>query len=151
MGLILNNKKAYFNYIVEEEYVAGIVLNGCEIKSIRSSNVSIADAFCYIDAKGEIWMKNSYVKLYENAGIVKYDERRERKLLLKCSEITKIQRFLKEKGKGYTIVPLTLFINDKGKCKVKIGLCKGKKLYDKRETMKERDIDRQAKREKESI
>lgn len=149
--MTINNKKAYFNYIVEDEYVAGIVLNGGEIKSIRNANASIADAFCYIDARGELWLKSSYIKLYENAGFSTYDEHRERKLLLNKNEINKIRRFLKEKGKGYTIVPLSMFINERGLCKVKIGICKGKKLYDKKQTLKERDIDRQARKEQKNF
>lgn len=143
----IKNKKAYFDYFVEDEYVAGIVLVGGEIKSIRNGNVSINEAFCYVSPEGEMFLKGSYVKLYENAGYIKYDEHRLRKLLLKKTEIVKISRFMKEHKTGYTIVPLAMFINDKGYCKVKIGVCKGKKNYDKRESIKERDIDRQAKRE----
>ena len=143
----IQNKKAYFDYIVEEEYTAGIALVGGEVKSIRNGNVSLSDTFCYISSDGELFLKNSYIKLYENVGMIKYDEHRERKLLLRKEEIRKIQRFMKEKGKGYTIVPLSMFFNERGKCKVQIGLCKGKKNYDKRESIKERDIDRQAKRE----
>lgn len=143
----IKNKKAYFDYFVEDEYVAGIVLVGGEIKSIRNGNVSINEAFCYVSPEGEMFLKGSYVKLYENAGYIKYDEHRLRKLLLKKTEILKISRFMKEHKTGYTIVPLAMFINDKGYCKVKIGVCKGKKNYDKRESIKERDIDRQTKRE----
>jgi SsrA-binding protein len=143
----LQNKKAYFDYFVEDEYIAGIVLVGGEVKSIRNENVSLSDSFCYLSSDNEMMLKNSYIKLYENAGMVKYDERRERKLLLRKEELRKIHRFLKEKGKGYTIVPLSMFFNERGKCKVKIGICKGKKKYDKRESIKERDIDRQTKKE----
>lgn len=143
----IRNKKAYFDYIVEDEYTAGIALVGGEVKSIRNGNVSLVDSFCYIDSNSEVYLKNSYIKLYECVGMIKYEEKRERKLLLRKEEIRRIQRFMKEKGKGYTIVPLSMFFNDKGKCKVKIGICKGKKNYDKRETIKERDIDRQTKRE----
>lgn len=145
--MTINNKKAYFNYIVEDEYIAGLVLLGGEVKSIREGKASITESFCYITHEMEVMMKASYVKLYENNGFVKYDENRERKLLLHKDEIRKIHRFMKEKGKGYTIIPLSVFFNERGKCKVKIGICKGKKLYDKRETIKERDIDRQSKRE----
>lgn len=143
----IKNKKAYFDYFVEDEYIAGIVLVGGEVKSIRNGNVSLSDSFCYISQEGEVFLKNSYIKLYENVGMIKYDENRERKLLLRKEEIRKIQRFMKEKGKGYTIIPLSMFFNERGKCKVKLGICKGKKTYDKRETIKERDIDRQAKKE----
>lgn len=143
----LQNKKAYFDYFVEDEYIAGIVLVGGEVKSIRNGNVSLSDSFCYLSSDNEMMLKNSYIKLYENAGMVKYDERRERKLLLRKEELRKIHRFLKEKGKGYTIVPLSMFFNERGKCKLKIGICKGKKNYDKRESIKERDIDRQTKKE----
>lgn len=143
----IRNKKAYFDYFVLDEYVAGIALVGGEIKSIRNGNASLSDGFCYITTNGEVILKNSYIKLYENVGIVKYDERRDRKLLLRKEEIRKIHRFLKEKGKGYTIVPISMFFNERGLCKVKIGICKGKKNYDKHETIKERDIDRQSKKE----
>ena len=119
----IKNKKAYFDYFVEDEYVAGIVLVGGEIKSIRNGNVSINEAFCYVSPEGEMFLKGSYVKLYENAGYIKYDEHRLRKLLLKKTEIVKISRFMKEHKTGYTIVPLAMFINDKGYCKVKIGVC----------------------------
>ena len=144
---ILKNKKAYFDYFVEDEYIAGIVLIGGEVKSIRNGNVSLSESFCYLSDNCEMILKGSYIKLYENAGMMKYDERRERKLLLRKEELHKIHRFMKEKGKGYTIIPLSMFFNERGKCKVKIGICKGKKNYDKRETIKERDIDRQAKKE----
>lgn len=143
----LQNKKAYFDYFVEDEYTAGIVLVGGEVKSIRNGNVSLSDSFCYLSSENEMMLKNSYIKLYENAGMVKYDERRERKLLLRKEELRKIQRFMKEKGKGYTIVPLSMFFNERGKCKLQIGICKGKKKYDKRESIKERDIERQTKKE----
>jgi len=143
----IRNKKVYFDYFVEDEYVAGIVLVGGEIKSVRKGNASIGEAFCYVSPEGEMMLKGSYIKLYENAGYMKYDEHRLRKLLLKKSEITKITRFMKEHKTGYTIIPLSMFINDKGYCKVKIGVCKGKKNYDKRAAIKEKDIDRQTKRE----
>jgi SsrA-binding protein len=143
----VKNKKAYFDYFVEEEFIAGIVLIGGEIKSVRQSKLSISEAYCYITNDNEIFLKGSYIKLYENSGIVKYDEHRLRKLLLKKSEILKISRFMKEHKTGYTLIPLSIFINSKGLCKVKIGICKGKKNYDKRETIKERENKRQMKKE----
>lgn len=143
----VKNKKAYFDYFVEEEFIAGIVLVGGEIKSVRQSKLSISEAYCYITNDNEIFLKGSYIKLYENSGIVKYDEHRLRKLLLKKSEILKISRFMKEHKTGYTLIPLSIFINSKGLCKVKIGICKGKKNYDKRETIKERENKRQMKKE----
>lgn len=143
----IKNRRARFDYFVEDEYVAGIALLGGEIKSIRNGNASIGEAFCYVSPEGEMMLKGSYIKLYENAGYAKYDERRPRKLLLKKAEIRKIARFMKEHRTGYTIVPLSMFINEKGYCKVRIGVCRGKKNYDKRESVKERDMDRQTKRE----
>lgn len=143
----VKNKKAYFDYFVEEEFIAGIVLIGGEIKSVRQSKLSISEAYCYITNDNEIFLKGSYIKLYENSGIVKYDEHRLRKLLLKKSEILKISRFMKEHKTEYTLIPLSIFINSKGLCKVKIGICKGKKNYDKRETIKERENKRQMKKE----
>ena len=145
----IRNRKASFEYTVEDEYIAGIVLFGGEVKSLRNGNASISDAYCYITPQCEMMMRGSHIKLYENIGTETYDEKRERKLLLHKDELRKIHRFMKEKGQGYTIVPLSLFFNERGLCKVKLGICRGKKLYNKKQSAKERDIDRQAYREKE--
>lgn len=140
----IKNKKAYFDYTEVESYVAGIVLLGTEIKSIRSGKASLSDAYCYISG-GEIFMKNSYVAVYENAGYVSHEERRDRKLLLHKNEINKLDKKVKEKG--FSIVPIKMFIDEHGRCKVSVMLCRGKKEYDKKQTIKERDLDRETKKE----
>ena len=132
----IKNKKAYFDYAFIDEYIAGIVLTGTEIKSIREGKASLVDTFCYVK-DGELWMKNSYIAAYDNAGYVSHEERRERKLLLTKQEIKKLAKDVLTPG--YTIVPLNMFINEHNLCKIKLALCKGKKEYDKRETIKERD------------
>lgn len=135
-NVLIKNKKAYFNYTFLDTYIAGIILTGTEIKSIRNSNASLVDTFCYIK-DNEIWMKNSYIASYENSGYSKHEERRDRKLLITKREIKKLNS--DNKVPGYTIIPIKMFINEKGLCKVEIALCKGKKEYDTRETIKEKD------------
>ena len=144
MNLIQTNKKAYFEYFVEDSYCAGIVLQGCEVKSVKSGHISIVES--YITLKnGELFLKNAYIKNYENSNSsLCPDEKRARKLLLRKEEIEKIRK--KTEIKGYTIVPLKVFLQ-KNLVKLEIGVCKGKKLYDKRETIKERDIKRSINRE----
>lgn len=132
----IQNKKARYDYNVLDTYVAGIVLSGTEIKSIRAGNASIIDSHCTID-NNEIWLRNSFIGKCEFGSYNNHEELRPRKLLLKKSEIIKL--FNKVSIKGYTIIPLKLFINCKGFCKVEIALCKGKKDFDKRETIKNRD------------
>ena len=143
-NLQVNNRKAYHDYDVLEEFEAGIVLLGGEIKSIRNGNVSIKEAYCYV-FDGELLLKGSYVKLYENAGFVKYDENRDRKLLLKKHEIEHVRKFIE--AKGCTAVPLRLYINKCGLCKIAIGLCKGKHTYDKKASLAKRDAELETKRE----
>lgn len=139
----MNNRQAYYNYYIEDKYVAGIVLLGTEVKSIRDGKVSFNDAFCLFD-DGELWVRGLYIAEYShgtaNNHIAVYD----RKLLLQKRELKKIQAKLKEKG--YTIVPLRVFLNEKNLVKVEIGLGKGKKLHDKRETIKDRDVQKEIKR-----
>lgn len=144
MKLIQTNKKAYFEYFVEDSYCAGIVLEGCEVKSIKNGHVSIVES--YITLKnGELFLKNAYIKNYENSNSsLCPDEKRIRKLLLKKEEIEKIRK--KTEIKGYTIVPLKVFLQN-NLVKVEIGVCKGKKLYDKRETIKNRELSRKLKNE----
>ena len=143
---ITTNKKAFHNYSIEDEYVAGVVLLGCEIKSIRSGETNLTDGYCVFQ-NGELWLKNMYIKPYENRDgfHFKLDPNRDKKLLLTKYELRKLEQ--KVKIKGYTIIPLRVIINENGYCKIIIGLCKGKKEYDKRQDIKERDIKRDMERE----
>ena len=136
--VFIQNRKARYEYEFLETFLAGISLLGSEIKSIRMSKSSIVEAFCYIH-NGEIFIKNMYVAKYEFANVQNHEERRVRKLLLKKKEINKL---FKSKDKGLTIIPTKVFINGKGLAKVEIALAKGKKLYDKRQTLKERSIEK---------
>ena len=132
------NRKANFNYEVIDTYECGIELLGTEIKSIRKGSVDFTDSYAVIK-KGEVYLLNSYIALYENGNINNHDERRSRKLLLHRSEINKISKEIKLKG--YTLVPLKLYFS-KDIAKILLGICKGKKSYDKRESIKERDLKR---------
>ena len=135
------NKKAKFDYEVKSEIECGIVLKGTEIKSIRKGSVDLKDTYARVK-NGEVFIINMYIAKYEEGNIFNHDERRERKLLLKKHEINKIRREIETEG--YTLVPLKLyFVRDK--LKILLGVCKGKKLYDKRQTIKERDIKRESK------
>ena len=139
-GIYIKNKKASFEFEFIETYTAGIVLTGTEIKSIRLSKASIAEAYGLI-SKNEILIRNMYIQPYENGTHYNHQPRRDRKLLLNRSEINKIDR--KIKSKGLTLVPVNLFINKKGLAKVEIALAKGKKIYDKREDLKKKDAKRE--------
>lgn len=139
-GIYIKNKKASFEFEFIETYTAGIVLTGTEIKSIRLSKASIAEAYGLI-SKNEILLRNMYIQPYENGTHYNHQPRRDRKLLLNRSEINKIDR--KIKSKGLTLVPINLFINKKGLAKVEIALAKGKKIYDKREDLKKKDAKRE--------
>lgn len=138
MGNIATNRKANFEYTILEDFTAGIVLIGSEVKSIRKGNVTIStDSFIYLK-DGEVWVKNLKVARYEQThSAEKHDENRDKKLLLNRKEINKIERLLQDNGT--TIVPLSIFTLH-NKIKVKIGVVKGKKLYDKRRDIKEKDI-----------
>ena len=138
-----NNKKAFFNYFVSDLVEAGIVLEGCEVKSVRAGGASLTDSFVVVK-NGEMFLKNAYIKPYEKTTSFKPDERRTRKLLLNKSEIQKFERMVKEKG--FSIVATKIYFNQTGKVKVEIGLAKGKKLYDKRQTLKEKSIKRDVER-----
>lgn len=145
----IKNKKARFEYELLETYVAGIVLSGTEIKSIREGKASITQSFCEFNDKGELFVVNMQVDEYSHASHFNHKPRAERKLLMNRRELKKL---LKEVStSGLTIVPLNLFINDRGLAKVKIALAKGKKLYDKRETIKDRDNKRDLSRIKKSF
>ncbi len=141
--VFIKNKPATFEYAIEDKLTAGIVLTGSEIKSIRLSKVSFNDAYCFFYL-GEMWIKSLYIAEYVNAGYAGHDLVRERKLLLNKRELRKWQQKMKEKG--YTIVPLALYVNEKGYAKLEIGLGKGKKLHDKRESIKSRDAERELQR-----
>ncbi len=133
----IQNKKARFEYEILDRYVAGIVLTGTEIKSIRQGKASIAESFCEFTDRGELFAINMYVEEYTHGTHYNHSPRRQRKLLLNKRELRKLHKDVK--NVGLTIVPLRLFINQKGLAKLDIALAKGKKLYDKRETIKDRD------------
>lgn len=139
----IKNRSATFEYAIEDRLDAGIVLTGSEIKSVRNGKVSFNDSYCFFD-HGELWIKSLHIAEYVNAGYAGHAAVRDRKLLLHKKELNKWQAKVKEKG--FTIVPLSMFINEKGFAKVEIGLGKGKKHYDKRETIKSRDVEREMKR-----
>ena len=143
MAKEMNNRQAYFNYAIDAKYTAGIALLGTEVKSIREGKVSFNDAFCLFD-RGELWMRGVYIAAYSHGTVNNHIEVHDRKLLLNKRELKKIQVSTKEKG--ITIVPLKIFFNENNFVKVEIGLGKGKKNYDKRETIKSRDTDREIKR-----
>ncbi|MEZ4802847.1 MAG: SsrA-binding protein SmpB [Gelidibacter sp.] len=131
------NKKARFAYEILDKYTAGIVLTGTEIKSIRSSKASIAESFCEFNDKGELFAINMTIEEYAFGNYYNHRPKAERKLLLNKRELKSLQKDVNIKG--YAIIPLRLFINEKGYAKLEIALAKGKKLYDKRDTIKDRD------------
>jgi SsrA-binding protein len=137
------NRKAYFEYYIIDEYIAGIELLGSEVKSLRANNANITDAYVYI-TDGEVFLKNSFIAKYNESSYLNHDERRERKLLLTKKQINKLYRDVK--NNGLTIVPLEIFLL-KGRFKLKIALSRGKKLHDKKNSIKERDIKRETRRE----
>lgn len=139
----IKNRPVTFEYAIEDKLTAGIVLTGSEIKSVRLGKVSFNDSYC-IFHDGELWVKSLHIAEYVNAGYAGHDPTRERKLLLNKRELRKWAQKLKEKG--LTIVPLAMYINENGYAKLDIGLAKGKKLHDKRESIKNRDMDREMKR-----
>jgi len=139
----MNNRQAYFNYNIEDKYIAGIVLMGTEVKSIRDGKVSFNDAFCMFD-RGELWVRGLYIAEYAMGTNNNHIAVHDRKLLLGKRELKKLEGKLKDKG--YTIVPLKVFFNEKNLVKLEIGLGRGKKLHDKRDTIKERDTQREIKR-----
>ncbi|MEG1499756.1 MAG: SsrA-binding protein SmpB [Clostridia bacterium] len=139
MKAIANNKRAFFDYFIEEKIEAGIELVGSEVKSIRKGGISINESFVQI-LNGEIFLKNAYIKPYEMSANFLPDSKRTRKLLVAKSEILKLEQ--KVKVKGFSIIPLKVYIT-RNLVKVEIGLAKGKKLYDKRETLKEKSVQRE--------
>jgi SsrA-binding protein len=145
----IQNKKARFEYEFLDQFTAGIVLTGTEIKSIRNSKASIAESFCEFNENGELFAVNMYIEEYAFGTRFNHRPRGSRKLLLNRRELNKLHKQVK--NSGLTIVPLKLFINDKGFAKMSIALARGKKLYDKRDTVKDRDNQRNLDRVKKSF
>ncbi|HTG57345.1 MAG TPA: SsrA-binding protein SmpB [Niabella sp.] len=142
-SISIKNRSAFHEYFIDDTYVAGMVLLGTEVKSLREGRASFNDSYCIIH-KGEIWIKSLHISPYSHGTVNNHDADRDKKLLLQKREIRKIQAKLKEKG--YTLVPLKIFMNDRNFIKIELGLGKGKKLYDKRESIKQKDVEREMKR-----
>ena len=136
----IRNKRATFDYEIIEEYIAGIVLVGTEIKSLRLGKASLVDSYCYFE-RGELWIRNVNIAEYTWGTCNNHIPKRDRKLLLNRKELNKLQRVLQDRG--LTVVGLRLFLNDRGLAKVAIGLARGRKSYDKREYIKENDAKRE--------
>lgn len=136
----IRNKRATFDYELLDRYTAGIVLCGTEIKSIREGKASLVESYCLMD-KGELWVKGMHIAEYKFGTFYNHSERRDRKLLLTKKELRKINRVTKESG--FTVIPTSLYINDKGLAKLNIAIARGKKQYDKRNALKEKDDKRQ--------
>lgn len=145
----IKNKRARFDYEILDTYTAGIVLGGTEIKSIRLGKANISQSFCEFNDKGELFVINMQVDEYSHGSYYNHKPKAERKLLLNKRELKKLRKEVTTTG--LTIIPLNLFINDRGLAKMNIGLAKGKKLYDKRETLKDRDNKRNLSRVKKSF
>ena len=143
-NILIDNRKANYNYFLLEEYVAGIVLEGCEVKSIRNRDVNMSDSYCTF-VGNELIIKNMHISPYKNSSFTykDYDPKRDRKLLLTKRELRKLQRDVQTKG--ITIIPVNLYTTDKGLVKLTIAVAKGKHTYDKSQTIKERDLDREMK------
>jgi SsrA-binding protein len=139
----IKNRQAFFNYEILDKLVAGIALMGTEIKSIREGKVNLQDSFCYFN-RNEVFVKGMNILPYSEGTHYNHEAARERKLLLKKSELSKLESKIDQKG--LTLIPLRLFINDRGLAKLEIGVAKGKKTHDKRETIKERDVKRELSR-----
>ena len=141
--IIAENRKARFDYFIEDTYECGIVLQGTEVKSVKNGNISFPDAFAEI-VNGEVWVKNFHISEYSFSSIFNHNPDRPKKLLLHAEEIKRLTRRVEEKG--CTLIPLYFYLKD-GRVKVTLGVCKGKKMYDKRATIKDRDIQRDIQRE----
>jgi SsrA-binding protein len=139
----IKNRSAYHDYFIEDKYDAGMVLAGTEVKSIRDGKVNFVDSFC-VFFQGELWVRNMHIAEYRFGTTNNHLTVHDRKLLLNKQELRKLESKLKDKG--YTLVPLRIFFNEKGYAKLEIGLGKGKKNYDKRETIKQRDTQKEIKR-----
>lgn len=132
----IKNKRAEHDFLLFDQYTAGLVLTGTEIKSIREGKASLVDTYCFVH-RGEVWVKNMYIAHYQQGSYNNHVERRDRKLLLQSREIRKIQQTVKQPG--FSIVPTLLHLNEKGLAKLDIYIARGKKEYDKRETLKEKE------------
>jgi len=139
----IKNRSAYHDYFIEDKYDAGMVLAGTEVKSIREGKVNFVDSFCTFH-NGELWVKNMHIAEYRMGTTNNHIAVHDRKLLLTRRELRKLENKLKDKG--YTIIPLRIFFSEKGLAKMEIGLARGKKLYDKRESIKQRDTEKEIKR-----
>jgi SsrA-binding protein len=139
----IRNRSAYHDYFIEEKFEAGMVLVGTEVKSIRDGKLNFADSFC-IFFNTELWVRNLHIAEYRFGTTNNHIAVHDRKLLLNRKELRKLENKLKDKG--FTIIPLRVFFSDKGLAKMEIGLARGKKLYDKRETIKNKDVQREIKR-----
>ena len=139
----LRNRSAFHEYYIEDKYDAGMVLTGTEVKSLRDGRASFNDSYCFFQ-KGELWIKSLHINEYSHGTVNNHDPLRERKLLLQKRELKKLEAKMKEQG--YTLVSFRIFFNEKGLAKMEIGLGKGKKMHDKRETIKSRDVEREMKR-----
>lgn len=139
----IQNRRARFDYLILVRYSAGIVLTGTEIKSIRTGKASLTDSFCYIN-NGEVWMKNSYIAPYERGSYLNHSARRDRKLLLNRREINRL--VADSRSPGFSIVPLRIYLSERGLAKVEIALCRGKKEYDKRASLREQQDKREIQR-----
>jgi SsrA-binding protein len=139
----IKNRSAFYEYQIDDKYDAGLVLTGTEVKSLRSGKASFNDAYCLFQS-GELFVKSLHISEYELGTHANHDPLRERKLLLHKKELTKMQNKMKEKG--YTIIPLRIYFSESGKAKMQIGLAKGKKMHDKRESIKARDVEREIRR-----
>ena len=141
--IIAENRKARFDYFIEDTYECGIVLEGTEVKSVKNGNISFPDAFSEI-TNGEVWVKNFHISEYSFSSIFNHDPDRPKKLLLHAEEIKRLTRRVDEKG--CTLIPLDFYLKN-GRVKVTLGVCKGKKMYDKRAAIKDRDVQRDIQRE----
>ncbi len=139
----ISNKSAFHEYFIEQRFVAGLVLSGTEVKSLRAGKASFNDAYCFFH-KGELFVKSLHISEYKLGTIYNHVPTQERKLLLNKKELKKLEGKMKEKG--YTIVPLKIFFTSEGWAKMEIGLGKGKKVHDKRDTIKQRENDRELRR-----
>jgi SsrA-binding protein len=139
---VAENRKARHEYFITDSWEAGIMLTGTEVKSLRKGQSNIAESYASVEPDGGLWLINSYIPEYQQAGrFFQHEPRRKRKLLLHKNELVKLAHAVERKG--MTIVPLEVYFNDKGRAKLKLGLAEGKKLHDKRETEKKRDWDRE--------
>lgn len=139
----IRNRSAYYEYFIDDKYDAGMVLTGTEVKSLRAGKASFNDAYCLFE-KGELYVKSLHIAEYAFGTYANHNPLRDRKLLLNNKELRKIEAKVKEKG--FTIIPLRIYFSEGGKAKIEIGLARGKKLHDKRESIKQKDLERELKR-----